>query len=88
MSVEVTDGLMLQWLGITDFATPVDRSDDFRREISTGIHTSSVISLVTDKTSAALRPYCSQFTWRGPPWSPCSVYPTSTAQLEATSRKT
>jgi len=44
--------------------------------------------LVTNKTSAALRPYCLQFTSQGPPPSPCSVYPTSTARLEATSRKT
>jgi len=29
-----------------------------------------------------------QFTSRGPPSTPCSVYPTSTARLEATSRKT
>ena len=34
------------------------------------------------------RPYCSQLTSRGPPPSPCSVNPTSTARLEATSRKT
>ena len=33
-------------------------------------------------------PYCSQFTSRGPPPSPCSVYPRRTARLEATSRKT
>ena len=31
---------------------------------------------------------CLRFTSRGPPSSPCSVYPTSTARLEATSRKT
>jgi len=43
--------------------------------------------LVT-QTSAVLRPYCSQFTSRGSPPSPCSGYPTSTARLEATNKKT
>jgi len=33
-------------------------------------------------------PYCAQFTSRGSPPSPCSGYPTSTARLETTSRKT
>jgi len=32
--------------------------------------------------SAALQPYCPQFTSRGPPSSLCSVYPTSTARQE------
>ena len=30
--------------------------------------------------SASLRPYCSQFISRGPPPSPCSMYPTSTTR--------
>jgi len=55
--------------------------------LTTGCSPLSYLVTVTRRI-AALQPHCSQFTSRGSPPSPRSGYPTSTARLEATNRKT